>query len=78
MDTLQKELETYENHKKELLSMARGKFVLIKSDKILGEFDTEADAIQEGYLKFGNTAFLVKQILEIEQTLNFVTHNLSI
>lgn len=60
------EMATYKNNREELLKTARGKFVLIKGETIVETFDTETDAIQTGYEKFGNVPFLVKQILEVE------------
>ena len=48
-----------------LLGTAEGKFVLISGDKILGEFDTEADAIRQGYAQLGNVPFLVKQVVQL-------------
>lgn len=80
MDTnqLQKELETFESHKQELVGKAAGKFVLIKGDKIIDTFENQADAIAAGYKQFGNVPFLVKQILEVEAPVNFHTLNLAV
>lgn len=63
---LERELETYKTKLAEL-SANEGKFVLIQSDQVVGLFDTYADAIKEGYEKFGLNPFLVKQIRAIEQ-----------
>lgn len=71
---LSKELETYEKNKQELLKENRGKFVLIKGDNIINIFDTYADAVKVGIDKFGNSPFLVKQILEVELTQNFTSN----
>jgi hypothetical protein len=67
MEKLAKELETYQENRDSLLSTAEGMFVLIKGDDVLGEFDTEADAIRQGYLQLGNVPFLVKQVLQVER-----------
>ena len=63
---LEKELETYKARLAELATN-EGKFVLISGDKVTGIFDTYADAIKEGYAKFGLAPFLVKQIQAIER-----------
>lgn len=69
-----KELETYEKNKQKLLKDSRGKFVLIKGEEIVNVFDTYSDAVKVGIDKFGNTPFLVKQILEVDQTQNFTSN----
>lgn len=65
-ELLKKEIEVYESQKAELLDKSKGKFVLIKDDKVIDIFDTEIDAIRQGYKRFGNVLFLVKQIVELE------------
>lgn len=64
--SLEQELKTYEKEKERLLSEAKGKFVLIKGDKIIGVYAAKEDALAEGYKRFGNTEFLVKEITEVE------------
>jgi hypothetical protein len=73
-DLLKKEIETYNAHKAELVGQSKGKFVLIKDDRIVGVFDTEIDAIHQGYERFGNVPFLVKQIVQVEVPLNFTSN----
>jgi len=68
---LEQELLTYQAHKSELLAKARGKFVLIKNDQIIGLFETSKDARREGYQRFGVVPMLVKEILEVETPLFF-------
>ena len=70
-ELLKKEIEVYESQKAELLDKSKGKFVLIKDDKVIDIFDTEIDAIRQGYKRFGNVPFLVKQIVELEIPQNF-------
>jgi len=71
---LQKELDTYEKNKAELLKSSIGKFVLIKDDKVINTFDTQGDAIKVGIDKFGNMPFLVKKIEEIDKSQNFTSN----
>jgi hypothetical protein len=71
---LQQELETFEAHRAELLGQAPGKFALVHSDQVAGIFDTEADAIREGYRQFGNVPFLVKRIEAVDTPERFVSN----
>ena len=71
---LDRELETYAAHKVELLASDRDKFVLIKDDQICGTFDTQMDAIRDGYRRFGDVPFLVKQVVEVEMPAWFASN----
>ncbi len=71
---LEQELATYQAQKNNLVGKARGKFVLIKNDQIIGIFDNRMDAIRQGYERFGNVPFLTKEILEVEMPLNFTSN----
>lgn len=75
---LDTEVATYEKHKEELLGKSRGKFVLIKGEQILGTFDSQADAVNQGYKQLGIVPFLVKQIQEFESPLHFVSGKIAI
>lgn len=69
---LEQELKTYNALKNKLLAESKGKFVLIKGQELLGIYDSRDAALFEGYKRFGNQEFLVKEILEIE-AVNFFT-----
>ena len=73
-ELLEKELTTFEMNKGELIGKSKGKFALIKDDKIIGVFDAKIDAIRQGYQVLGNVPFLVKQIVEIETPQNFTSN----
>jgi len=75
---LDAEIKTYEGHKEHLLGTAEGKFVLIRNQEVVGVYDAKMDAIAEGYRRFGNVPFLVKQVLRIETPQNFVSSILGI
>lgn len=72
------ELKTYDQQRGHLLGTAEGKFVLIRNDQIVGVYDTKTDAIAEGYRRFGNVPFLVKQIIKVEAPQNFVSSLLAV
>ena len=63
---LEKELETYAARRSELLARARGKFVLIKGERVVDLFDTEDEALARGYHEFVPEAFLVRQIVDVD------------
>jgi hypothetical protein len=75
---LEKELQTYEAQKSELLGKSKGKFVLIKDDQVIDVFDTNMDAIRQGYKRFGNVPFLVKEVVEVEIPQDFTSNLLGV
>jgi hypothetical protein len=68
---LEKELETYEKLREELLAEHEGKYVLILGDQMLGIFDTQMDAIRTGYQRFGHVPIFVKKIERVETPITF-------
>jgi hypothetical protein len=74
--TLQTELEAFERLRLSLLDRAPGKYALVKGKDLVDAFATEAEAIREGYRRFGNEAFLVKHIVEADVPMNFTSFNL--
>ena len=73
-ETLKNELETYEAQKSELIGKSRGKFVLVKDNRIIDVFETKIDAIRQGYERLGNVSYLVKQVVEVETPQNFTSN----
>ena len=74
LEMLKKELQTYEAKKSELIGKSKGKFALIKDNDVVDIFDTKIDAIRQGYERFGNVPFFVKQIVEIDIPQNFTSN----
>ena len=66
---LVQELETYYTHKAELLGEAEGKFVLIKGERIVGIYETEKEAFDEGLRRFRMTGYLARKIHQGEKTI---------
>ena len=75
---LEKELQTYAARRDELLATDEGKFVLILGGSVLGLFESEQDAIHQGYRQLGKPPFLVKQILTIEVPITFASRLLGL
>ena len=69
------ELETYEQHRERLIASDLGRWVLVHDSELAGVFDTQDDAIGEGYRRFGNVPFLVKEI-EAFDTPEWLSSNL--
>ncbi len=74
MNTLQKEIETYNRLLPNLLPQV-GKYALIKGDSLVDTFDTYQDAMKRGYADFKLEPFMVKQISPAERVAYF-TRNL--
>jgi hypothetical protein len=74
--TLQTELDQFERLRLSLLDRASGRFALVKGRDLVDTFGSEAEAIREGYRRFGNEPFLVKHIVEADVPLNFTSFNL--
>ena len=66
MEELKEELEFFEAHRAEWLAQHKGRFALVKGQQLIGTFDTAENAYVDGVPRFGNTPFLIKQILERE------------
>lgn len=75
---LSEEMTTFATHREELLGRAKGKYVLIKQDRILGEFESRQDALRRGYDEFGNAPFLVKRVVETEMPFFFTSFQLAV
>jgi hypothetical protein len=71
---LKEEDEYFESKRNELLAKAPGEYALIHGRGLIGIFKCEEDAIRRGYELYGNSPFLVKQILQFDEVLDF-THN---
>lgn len=63
---LKEELHFYQKNKDKYLKYYLGQFVLIKGEKMVGNFTTEEEAYKAGVERFGNTPFLIRQVLKEE------------
>lgn len=78
VETLKDELRTFESRRDELLGTSLGRWVLIHGGDLVGAFETQADAINIGYQRFGNVPFLVKQVVPVEVPQDYVSNHLGI
>ncbi len=74
--TLQTELEVFERLRLSLFDRAPGKYALVRGSDLVDTLGSEAEAILEGYRRFGNEAFLVKRIAVADVPMNFPSFNL--
>ena len=70
---LQTELEVFERLRLTLLDRAAGKYALVKGSDLVEIFVSEAEAIRDGYRRFGNEAFLVKHIVVADVPILFTS-----
>lgn len=66
LEVLRKELEHFDRIKNDLLKTDKGKFALIKGERIIGTFNRESDAYKKGIELYGIEPFLIKCISESE------------
>jgi len=71
---LSEELQYFSSIKDELLGNGPGKYALIKGQELKGLFETETDAVHQGFNFFGNVPFLVKRVTEVEPAYNFTSN----
>ena len=70
---LDQELATSDRERKRLLAEAPGKYVLIKGEEVIGTFESQNDAIDEGWRRFGRVPILTKKIVAFEKPI-YVPH----
>ena len=69
-DHIKKEMEWFEAHRKELLEKARGKWVAVYNQKLIGIYDDLGTAYDNALDEAKSTKVLIKQILEEDEPLD--------
>ena len=64
---LEKEYKFYLHHLDEFIGQHLHQFVLIKKDKVVGFYDSYAEALRAGLKDFGNVPFFIKEIEQQEE-----------
>jgi hypothetical protein len=65
---LKNEIKLYESNKEEWVDQyGEGKFVAIKEDAVLGPYDSQEKAYEEGLNEFGLEPFLVQRVSKEER-----------
>lgn len=57
--------------KRRALRLYKGQFVLIKGEKFIGAYTTDAEAYKAGLEQFGNHPFLIKQVLDNDTKVSY-------
>jgi hypothetical protein len=61
---LEKEINTFEKIKPQLLKHHMGKFVVIHDDQLVGAYDNFNKAAEEALQKFGKGPYLIRQVVD--------------
>ncbi len=72
------ELHTFEQHRAALLGAALHRFALVHGTELVGSYESESDAISEGYRRFGNVPFLVKRVEASDAPEHFASNVLAL
>jgi len=72
------ERRTFAEHKAALLAAGENRYALIHGEEIAGVYESQQDAIDEGYRRFGNVPFLVKRIVQVEVPMRFFSNLLNL
>tara|TARA_Y100000310_G_C20595906_1_gene770492 strand:- start:599 stop:847 length:249 start_codon:yes stop_codon:yes gene_type:complete len=72
---LQKQLEHFKAHQKDLVEKYKGKFVVIKDQDIQGVFNTEMEAYTDAQKKFELGTFLIQQCLPGQESYTQTFHS---
>ena len=75
---LKEELEFFTEIRNELWGNSPGKFALIKGKELLGVFESQTDALFEGWKRLANVPFLVKKITQYDDAMFFTSHLLGV
>lgn len=60
MTTLNKEFDYYLDHQNELVNKYNGRFIVIKDCQVLGDYETEIEAVEKTSIKHEIGTFLVQ------------------
>lgn len=62
MHILETELEFFEKHRKEWFEHHKGKLALVKGKTLHDFYDTYENALETGYIIWGQVPFLIKEV----------------
>jgi len=68
----------FEENRERFVEEAEGKYALVKGRKIFGFFESERDALDAGYRRFGQPPFLVKRVLRVELPVHLTSNMISV
>jgi hypothetical protein len=74
-NNLQKELEYFKEHQEEFMAHYKGKFLVIKNQKVEGVYETEIEAYNEAQKKFELGTFIIQQCLDDKEAYTQTFHS---
>lgn len=74
-DLLQKQLEYFKAHQKELVEQYSGKYLVIKDQEVQGAYGTEIEAYNDAKQKFELGTFLIQKSLPGEESYTQTLHS---
>ena len=76
--SLEKELQFFKKNQLDLLKDYKGKFLVIKDEKVVGVYDSEAQAYTEAQKQFELGTFLIQQCLPGNDSFSQTYHSRAI
>ena len=73
-----KELAWYADNVGDLPDKIEGRYIVVKGDKLLGDYASESEAYGAGLREYGNTCFLVQQVGEERETGGFPAQSIGV
>jgi hypothetical protein len=78
MDTLNREFDYYITNQKELVKKYKNKFLIIKEQSVIGDYDSFDDALNAAIKKFEVGTFLIQHCTPGEDSYTQIFHSRAI
>ncbi len=75
MEKLEKEFNYYLEHQDELIKEYNGKFIVIKDDAVIGEYESELEAVEETSKRHELGTFLVQKCVPGSESYTHTYHS---
>ena len=75
MAALEKEFNYYLQHQKELIGKYNGKFIVIKGDAVIGDYESEPEAVEETSKQHELGTFLVQKCEPGSESYTYTYHS---
>ena len=75
MATLEEEFNYYLRHQEELIRKYKGKFVVIKGDVVIGDYESELEAVEETSKQHQLGTFLVQKCEPGNESYTYTYHS---
>ncbi len=72
---LEKEFEYYLQHQDELIKKYNGKFIVIRNNAVLGEYESELEAVEETSKQYELGTFLVQKCEPGSESYTYTFHS---